>query len=188
MPFARVFDGDGMGGLRIDMGAYELQPIPPAMVGDYNQDGVVGAADYIVWRHPLGESVASFTSGDGDGSGVIDIVDYDIWRSHFGNTYISMPELDPVSAEMASGAAGTFAAVAAFESPNSTPSIRRSARVSAAEISVDHHASLLLMRRHADTDDDAERAGAATFCSEPASQAIPRTLESLLDLVFGDWP
>ncbi len=188
MPFVRVFDGDGMGGARIDMGAYELQPIPPAMVGDYNQDGVVGAADYIVWRTALGENVASFTGGDGNGSGVIDMGDYGIWRSHFGNTYTSMPELEPVSAEMASAAADASAAVAEYESPTARPSIRRAARVPAAEIPVDHNASLLLMRCHADTDDEAEQTGAATFGREPASHSIPRRLESLLDDVFDNWP
>ena len=173
---------------RIDMGAYELQSIPPAMVGDYNQDGAVSAADYIVWRTALGESVASFTGGDGDGSGVIDMGDYDIWRSHFGNTYTSMTELDPVSAEVASGGADAFAAVAQSESPTTRPSTRRAARAPAAEVSVDHHRGLLLMSRLADTDDDVEQTGAATICSEPASRSIPRTLEWLLHGVFDNWP
>ena len=39
-PFARAFDGDGAGGARIDIGAFELQPIGPALPGDYNLNGV----------------------------------------------------------------------------------------------------------------------------------------------------
>jgi subtilase family protein len=38
--------------------------------GDYNQNGVVDAADYAVWRKGLG---TTFTSAD-----------YDVWRAHFG--------------------------------------------------------------------------------------------------------
>ena len=188
MPFARVVDGDGAGGARIDMGAYELQPIPPAVVGDFNPDGVVDAADYIVWRATLGSSVASYTGADGDGSGLVDMGDYEIWRSHFGNAYNSTPELEPVSPELASRRADAFAAVPEYESPTTKPPVRRAPSTPAAEIPVDHHASLLLMRRLADTDDDALQAGATTFCSEPASQSIPRTLESLLVVVFDEWP
>ena len=43
----RVYNGDGAGGARIDIGAFELQPIvSPALPGDYNQNGIVDAADY----------------------------------------------------------------------------------------------------------------------------------------------
>lgn len=40
--------------------------------GDYNQNGVVDAADYTVWR-------------DGLGNGFVQ-ADYDIWKNNFGNT------------------------------------------------------------------------------------------------------
>jgi polyhydroxybutyrate depolymerase len=38
--------------------------------GDYNQNGTVDAADYVVWRKELGTTYAQ--------------ADYDTWRSHFG--------------------------------------------------------------------------------------------------------
>ena len=41
-------------GGRIDIGAFEVQPIPLAAVGDYNQNGIVDAADYVVWRKAMG--------------------------------------------------------------------------------------------------------------------------------------
>lgn len=55
------------------------------LVGDYNADNVVNAADYTVWRDTLGDSVAAGTGADGDGSGVIDAADYIVWRDDFGN-------------------------------------------------------------------------------------------------------
>ena len=60
--------------------------VVPQLLGDYNQNGVVEAADYTVWRNTLGAMVASFTGADGDGSGTIDAADYDVWKAHFGDT------------------------------------------------------------------------------------------------------
>jgi hypothetical protein len=42
------------------------------LAGDYNADGIVDAADYVVWRDGLG---TTFTQAD-----------YDVWRDHFGQT------------------------------------------------------------------------------------------------------
>ena len=47
-PFRRVFNGDGIGGAQIDIGAFELQPAGPALPGDYNADDIVCAGDYTV--------------------------------------------------------------------------------------------------------------------------------------------
>jgi T5SS/PEP-CTERM-associated repeat protein len=52
--------------------------------GDYNGNGIVDAADYVVWRNLLGQSSAGLAA-DGDGSGNVDAADYGIWRSHFGS-------------------------------------------------------------------------------------------------------
>lgn len=78
-PFTRVSGG------RIDIGAVERQPILPAVFGDYNQNGVVDAADYVVWRKTLANSVTPFSGADGDGDGVVDQDDYGVWRAHFGS-------------------------------------------------------------------------------------------------------
>lgn len=45
----------------------------PAATGDYNNNGKVDAADYIVWRH-------------GNGS----VADYNLWRAHFGETSVGI--------------------------------------------------------------------------------------------------
>jgi hypothetical protein len=53
---------------------------PPAVLGDYNNNGTVDAADYVVWRNggPLANESASI--------GVNDQADYTFWRSRFGAT------------------------------------------------------------------------------------------------------
>ena len=43
-----------------------------SLAGDYNGNGGVDAADYVVWRKGLGTTYTQ--------------TDYDIWRSHFGQT------------------------------------------------------------------------------------------------------
>jgi parallel beta-helix repeat protein len=89
-PFGRVRDGDANLGGTIDIGAYEVQAFadPPELLGDYNGNGVVDAADYVVWRKMLGAAVTPYSGADGDGNGHIGQGDYDVWRGHFG---ISLP-------------------------------------------------------------------------------------------------
>lgn len=44
-------------------------------LGDYNHNGIVDAADYVIWRKGLG---TTYTQAD-----------YDVWRSHFGKSVSS---------------------------------------------------------------------------------------------------
>lgn len=53
--------------------------------GDYNADGTVNAADYVVWRNTLGSQ--DDLRADGNGNEIIDSGDYDVWRSLFGTNY-----------------------------------------------------------------------------------------------------
>jgi Lysyl oxidase/Dockerin type I domain len=82
--------------------------------GDYNDDGIVDAADYTVWRDTLGDAVAILTTGaDGDGDGQVTAADYDVWKQHFGATLapergaagIAVPE-PVVAASVCLGVAG----------------------------------------------------------------------------------
>jgi hypothetical protein len=50
--------------------------------GDYNHDGVVNAADYVVWRDTKDQ--AGFFAADGNGDHVVDQLDYIYWRQRFG--------------------------------------------------------------------------------------------------------
>ena len=61
--------------------AYSLVVAP----GDFNGDGTVDAADYVVWRHTHGSNADLRADGNGDGS--IDDADFQVWRAHFGTIY-----------------------------------------------------------------------------------------------------
>ncbi len=52
----------------------------PAVAGDYNLNGVVDMADYVVWRNggPLQNEVVTI--------GSVTAEDYTDWRTRFGNT------------------------------------------------------------------------------------------------------
>jgi ELWxxDGT repeat protein len=62
--------------------------VSPAIAGDYNGNGTVDAADYVVWRKTLGSATDLRANGDNTGpsAGVIDQADYVVWRANFGNT------------------------------------------------------------------------------------------------------
>jgi hypothetical protein len=81
--------------------------------GDYNGDGIVDVADYVVWRKTEGENVDPLSGADGDGDGVIGPGDYDHWSARFGNVIgggagVAIPE--PTGALLALLAlAGLFA-------------------------------------------------------------------------------
>lgn len=54
--------------------------VPVGVAGDYNNNGVVDAADYVLWRKggPLQNEV--------DVPGTVNSADYTAWRARFGNT------------------------------------------------------------------------------------------------------
>lgn len=66
------------------------------LAGDYNQNGTVDAADYIIWRNTLGQT-GSGLAADGDGDNLVDGGDYAVWRSNFGHT-TSMGSVTTLSA------------------------------------------------------------------------------------------
>jgi hypothetical protein len=57
----------------------------PGLNGDYNQNGVVDAADYVIWRKTLGLADTGLPA-DGNGNGSVDLDDYNVWRANFGRT------------------------------------------------------------------------------------------------------
>jgi hypothetical protein len=66
-------------------GVFSISILPP--LGDYNRDGGVGTADYVLWRAMLGSNVPVYTSADGSGDGVVGPEDHDVYIAHFGQTY-----------------------------------------------------------------------------------------------------
>ncbi len=65
---------------------FEIDTPTTGLVGDYNGDMVVDAADYTSWRDTLGDSVPNGTGADGNNNGMIDTGDYDLWRGNYGAT------------------------------------------------------------------------------------------------------
>jgi hypothetical protein len=55
------------------------------LAGDYNDDGVVDAVDYSVWRNTLGQ-VAANLPADGNNNGRIDSGDYTVWKANYGDS------------------------------------------------------------------------------------------------------
>jgi hypothetical protein len=88
LPIYMVF-----GTLGSDAGALDLAAAPWVMaredtlvlLGDYNRDGAVTAADYPVWRNSLGD-VGFALAADGDASDDVGINDYLVWKENYGKT------------------------------------------------------------------------------------------------------
>ena len=53
------------------------------VLGDYNGNGVVDAADYTVWRNALGRT-GSGLAADGNGDKAVTQADYVVWKTNFG--------------------------------------------------------------------------------------------------------
>ena len=60
------------------------QDLRVALSGDYNLDGIVDAADEIVWRETEGSTTDLRADGNHDGQ--VDGADYKLWKAHFGQT------------------------------------------------------------------------------------------------------
>ena len=54
------------------------QDLRVTLAGDYNRDGTVDAADYPVWRNPLGSTTD--LAADGNENGIVDEADYEVWK------------------------------------------------------------------------------------------------------------
>jgi len=56
----------------------------PQLTGDYNQNGIIDAADYTVWRDAMTTSTATLPNDPTPGS--VTESDFTYWRAHFGET------------------------------------------------------------------------------------------------------
>lgn len=66
------------------------------LLGDYNNNGTVDAADYTIWQDNFNSTTS--LAADGNGDGIINAADYTVWQDNFGSTsatavgMISIPE------------------------------------------------------------------------------------------------
>jgi hypothetical protein len=66
----------------------------PLLLGDFNDDGGVNAADIVIWRKNLGRlSGATHSDGDADGDGAVDIDDFNVWMANFSNPLMALDGL-----------------------------------------------------------------------------------------------
>jgi hypothetical protein len=80
--FAEVTVDGGQTWLPAEKSFEVVQSPKPVLLGDYNENGEVDAADYVVWRENLGR--ASLPNEIGISPGIVDKADYGYWRSRFG--------------------------------------------------------------------------------------------------------
>jgi len=67
----------------VEILAGDAGPAPPS--ADYNDDGTVDGADFLLWQRQFGDSVTAFDGADGNGNGVVDAPDLAIWKTGFGS-------------------------------------------------------------------------------------------------------
>jgi hypothetical protein len=77
---ASEFDGDPTAPIH----SYSFTVPEPILAGDYNNDRVVDAADFTVWRDLLDSTAALPNESETPGS--VTMEDFDAWREHFGET------------------------------------------------------------------------------------------------------
>jgi hypothetical protein len=58
------------------------------LMGDFNNDQVVDALDYTVWRNNFGDADETDINHSGDG-GDIGVGDFEVWKAHYGETMSS---------------------------------------------------------------------------------------------------
>ncbi|MGL4513762.1 MAG: LamG-like jellyroll fold domain-containing protein [Lacipirellulaceae bacterium] len=112
-----VFGSGNNGDLAFEFGTLGGAIVPgsvsyvtaPGVVGDYNSDGVVNAADYTVWRDRLG-TVGPLPNRDPANTGNVSSADYASWVARYGQSASSSTAIpEPASALvtlLAIGAAG----------------------------------------------------------------------------------
>ncbi|MEX2171184.1 MAG: hypothetical protein WD851_17825, partial [Pirellulales bacterium] len=120
---------------------------PDPLVGDYNGDGVVGAADYTIWRDTLGSTTDLRANGD-DSNSVIDAADYGVWTANFGETLGAGASVEE------RGASAVDAAFAQYDGPRFSSNRARTGISSQLPTEPDDDSLLLLATNFVESDRD----------------------------------
>jgi hypothetical protein len=73
----------------------------PSLPGDFDGNGIVDTADYLVWRKSSGQSGVGLAA-DGDNNGTIDAADFALWRANYGASAAGSSSIAPNIPEPAS--------------------------------------------------------------------------------------
>jgi Electron transfer DM13 len=68
----------------VNFGSGTFAAVSTPLFGDYNDDGVVDAADYTEWRDAVDAGSSSLANDPT--SGTVDETDFTYWRDHFGES------------------------------------------------------------------------------------------------------
>lgn len=55
------------------------------VAADYDHNGIVDTADYVLWRKTRNTNVTPYSGADGNGDGIVNNIDYALWRNNIGN-------------------------------------------------------------------------------------------------------
>ena len=89
---SRVGTAGGEGSFQVEYNAALDEVIlanflPAGLLGDFDSNGVVDAADFTIWQDELGSTdLIPFSGADASGDGIVDSADYTVWRNNFGQT------------------------------------------------------------------------------------------------------
>jgi hypothetical protein len=84
--------------------------------GDFNRDGAVDTADFVIWRKTLNQNVRIGTGADADHDGIVEPADVALWQQQFGagGTGGGAASNVPEPASMSLGLLGCLAALRAW--------------------------------------------------------------------------
>lgn len=84
--FPTLKDVAGAAGMQIS-GLQLFDSSVPGSNADFNSDGRVDGADFLVWQRGLGlTSQTNKQNGDANGDGSVTAADFTVWKSQFGTT------------------------------------------------------------------------------------------------------
>lgn len=58
--------------------------VAAGVAGDFDDDGDVDGADFLLWQRQFDTSQDLFTGADGDGDGQVTVTDLELWQQHYG--------------------------------------------------------------------------------------------------------
>jgi hypothetical protein len=70
----------------VDLEVEFVRIVLPSVAGDYNDNGIVDAADFTVWRDALGQNTTLQNTDPNDNDNMVTQAEYDFWKSRFGAT------------------------------------------------------------------------------------------------------